>query len=158
MNPSNKTIIITGASSGIGSAVAREFHEKGWNILANGRDLSRLKSLEDELGDDRVEILQADIGHKENVDSALSLALKKWGSIHAVFIGAGFGIGGNIGEKPMEHAGDMVQINLLGPFYLLEALTPIFRKQGFGHVIGVGSVAGISQLQDLPCTVPPNLL
>ena len=43
----------------------------------------------------------------------------------------------------MEHAGDMVQINLLGPFYLLEALTPIFRKQGFGHVIGVGSVAGI---------------
>lgn len=143
MNPSSKTIIITGASSGIGSAVAREFHEKGWNILANGRDLSRLKSLEDELGDDRVEILQADIGHKENVDSALSLALKKWGSIHAVFIGAGFGIGGNIGEKPMEHAGDMVQINLLGPFYLLEALTPIFRKQGFGHVIGVGSVAGI---------------
>ena len=63
------------------------------------------QSLEDELGDDRVEILQADIGHKENVDSALSLALNKWGNIHAVFIGAGFGIGGNIGEKPMEHAG-----------------------------------------------------
>ena len=143
MNPINKTIIITGASSGIGSAVAREFHKKGWNIFANGRDLKRLQSLESELGPDRVEIFQADIGQKMNVERALSAASERWGSIHAVFIGAGFGIGGNIGEKPLERADDMVRINLLGPFYLLEALTPIFREQGFGHVIGVGSVAGI---------------
>ena len=41
----------------------------------------------------------------------------------------------DIGEKPLEQADDMARINLLGPFYLLEALTPIFREQGFGHVI-----------------------
>lgn len=138
-----KTVIVTGATSGIGRCVAEKFHENGWNVYAIGRDLDRLKMLEEKLGSERLCVFQADMGLRENVGKAVSTAVKKWKGIHAVFLGAGFGIGGNIGDKKMESAESMVKINLLGPFYLLEALTPVFREQGYGHVVGVGSVAGI---------------
>jgi len=143
MKEESKIIIVTGASSGIGKEVTKKFCCNGWKVVALGRSREKLSKLKKECKGGKVELIQRNLCNKGSEKLIVKNVYKKYKRLDAVFAGAGFGIGGNIGEKQMNRADEMVRINLLSLFYLLEAITPIFKKQMSGHLVGVGSVAGI---------------
>jgi NAD(P)-dependent dehydrogenase (short-subunit alcohol dehydrogenase family) len=133
-----KTIFITGASSGLGKATARLFQSKGWNVIATMRD----PGLETELNQlDNVTVLSLDVTDhlqiRETVQKALSL-----GDIDVVFNNAGYGLIGPLEALSIEQISRQLNTNLLGVIAITHAFIPHFRTKGNGTFITTTSIGG----------------
>jgi NADP-dependent 3-hydroxy acid dehydrogenase YdfG len=137
----SKTIVITGASSGIGAATAKTAAAAGWNVALLARSADKLHSLSAEIGDAALAI-PCDVTKPEAIGEALALAAKKFGGVDAVFANAGTGV-----EKPGIEQGDpqewhdMIHLNVLGVLYAAHAAIPYLKKTK-GHFVVTGSKAG----------------
>ena len=136
-----RTLLITGASSGIGAATARAAATKGWNVAMLARSAEKLDELAAELGDAAL-ALPCDVTHREALETAISRAAEHFGGLDAVFANAGKGVsspGIENGDPQEWH--DMIHLNILAVLNTAHLAMPHLRKTK-GHFIVTGSKAG----------------
>ncbi len=141
-----KTVLITGASSGLGAGMAREFARKGYNLALCARRLDRLAELQKELELShavRVEILSCDVNNHQQVFDVFHEFKQKFGQLERIIINAGISDGRRIGNGKFEHNLATVQTNFVGALAQCEAAVQIFREQGHGHLIIVSSMSAL---------------
>lgn len=142
----DKTILITGASRGIGLACAREFNEQGATVLlANRKPNDELKS--HFKFPEKVELIQADMSSHESIES-LAQFVQKRGPLDMLFNNAGQLTGGPLEEQPVEKILSMYQVNLVGTIHLTRLLLPTLLKRPEAKVVFNASVSGV---MSLPC-------
>ncbi|MEY3349421.1 MAG: SDR family NAD(P)-dependent oxidoreductase [Bacteroidota bacterium] len=140
-----KKILITGASSGFGKAMAHRFAKEGWNIVITGRREEKLNELAKELIDGfGVEVLVKvfDVQNKKEVFDALSDD-EHLADIDVLVNNAGLALGRDyFDEANLDDWETMIDTNLKGLLYVTKAVLPYLIKRGGGHIINIGSTAG----------------
>lgn len=138
----DKVVFITGASGGIGRACAVEFHRRGALVAATSRSFDKLQALARELGDERVIPIRFDVMDDAQRMDALATVRQRWGRIDVLINNAGWASFGALGDVPIADAGRMMQINLLAPIALIQAVLPEMIARGSGQIINISSVVG----------------
>ena len=134
--------LITGASTGIGAAVARKAADAGHRLVLAARSKDKLDALAAELGgDERAIAVATDVGVWEDNERLAQAALDAFGRIDVVFANAGFGAKRGFLEESPEHWRDMVLTNVLGCAFTIRATLPAVRD-AVGHFLLTSSVAG----------------
>jgi short-subunit dehydrogenase len=134
-----KTIFITGASSGLGKATAKLFQEKGWNVIATMRNPekeSELSALEN------VTMLPMDVTDLEQISSTVTNILNRF-EVDVVVNNAGYGLIGPLEAFTDAQINDQIQTNLLGVINVTRAFLPYFREKKNGMFINVTSTFGL---------------
>ena len=140
----NKTLLITGATSGIGKATALRFAEAGANIAGVGRNESALVELEKQIGPAGGEFLAivADVSVEQGIDKVVADAVNRFGGIDVLVNAAGHISTGTIENTRLEAWRAMLDINLSAPFVLMQkALPKIIERRG--NIVNVSSVTGL---------------
>ncbi|WP_054285367.1 SDR family oxidoreductase [Gulbenkiania mobilis] len=139
-----KTILITGCSSGIGHCVAHGLKARGWRVFASCRkpeDVARLEA-------EGLEALQLDVDDSTSVRMALDRVLERTGgTLDALFNNAGFGQPGAAEDLPRDALRAQFETNLFGAWELTAAVLPVMRRQGRGRVIFNSSVLGFAAMK-----------
>ena len=141
----NKTVLITGATSGIGLACARKFAENGDRLILTGRNESRLAEIRKELTDKGIDVLTLtfDVRNREQAEKCLCGLPVEWQQIDVLVNNAGLALGL---EPEYEGSFDdwetMIDTNIKGLLTMTRLVVPGMVKRGQGHVINIGSVAG----------------
>jgi NADP-dependent 3-hydroxy acid dehydrogenase YdfG len=136
-------MLITGASTGIGAATARQAVSAGWRVVLGARGEERLRDLADSLGGDSVALFRrCDVANWDDQQELVRLALDSFGGLDVVFANAGFGAKRGFLEESVEHWKAMIDTNVLGTALTIRAALPVFREQGRGQFVLTSSVAG----------------
>ena len=135
-----KTIVITGASSGIGKATARLFLEKGWNVVATMRNPAAEKDLKE---GPRLKLVALDVQNPEAPKAAVAAAIKAFGRIDAWLNNAGYGAFGPVEAGTPEQIRRQYEVNVFGLIACVQAVAPHFRVNKAGVLINVSSIGGI---------------
>ena len=133
-------VLITGASSGMGAAMAIEFAEAGWNVMAAGRDEGRLEEVADV--SEKISTWAGDLVESEDCDELVSDTIDEYGAIDCLINAAGVLPRGNVEETSDEDWRDTMAINLDVPFYLSRAAMPHLLKTS-GSIINMASFWGL---------------
>ncbi|WMN06193.1 SDR family NAD(P)-dependent oxidoreductase [Marivirga arenosa] len=139
-----KTAFITGATSGIGQATAIILGKNGFNIIATGRRQERLDELKKELEKNtEIHTLNFDVRNQKAVLEAIDSLPKEWNQIDVLINNAGNAHGlASIEDGDMKDWEAMIDINVKGLLYVSQPIIQKMIKQGEGHIINIGSVAG----------------
>jgi short-subunit dehydrogenase len=142
-----KTVFITGASSGIGRALAVELAKRGHNLFLTARRLDALEAVRAEIlaahPERTVEVRELDVTDDDDVATALDEAAQRLGRCDIVIANAGVGNSGRVGQGNVKRARRIVETNLIGAIATIDAAIVLFRRQGGeGQVVGITSVAG----------------
>lgn len=135
----SKTVLITGASTGIGRATAQAFHAAGWNVIATMRSPEKEREL-NQL--ERVLCPRLDVHDGASIDAAIQAGIARFGRIDALVNNAGYGLVGAFETFSEEQLQRQFDTNVFGLMRVTRALLPHFRANGAGHVINVGSMGG----------------
>jgi NAD(P)-dependent dehydrogenase (short-subunit alcohol dehydrogenase family) len=140
-----KTIFITGASRGFGKLWAEALLQRGDKVIATARDLSTLDDLTAKYGDN-ILALQLDVNDRAAGFAAINKAKQHFGSIDVLINNAGYGLFGSIEETSEKEAREQMETNFFGLLWLTQAVLPVMREQGHGHIIQLSSVLGLVTL------------
>ena len=140
-----KTIFITGASRGFGKIWAEAFLKRGDNVVATARNIDTLNDLVAEYGA-RILPIQLDVNDRAADFAAIEKAKQHFGTIDVLINNAGFGLFGTIEETTEQEARDQIETNVFGLLWVTQAVLPVMRAQGHGHIIQVSSVLGVATL------------
>lgn len=144
----DKTIIITGASAGVGAATARAFAKLGSNLMLVARGEDALSEIAKELESiTRVSTLAMDVASKTACSSLISKTVDEFGAIHCLINNAGMHIRGNVEERSSEDLAAMVDLNLRAPLFLTAAALPHLKQANGAAIVNVGSLAGRMPMQ-----------
>jgi 3-hydroxy acid dehydrogenase/malonic semialdehyde reductase len=142
----NKIIMITGATSGFGKAIAERFAGKGYNIIITGRRKARLAELQKELsvaGDTRVLTLNFDVRNNDEVVNAINGLPPEWKKIDILVNNAGLAVGlSHIDKGITDDWERMIDTNVKGLLYVTRAVAPLMTERGTGYIFNIGSIAG----------------
>ncbi len=141
----NKTVVITGASSGIGRETARVFAREGARVALVSRSREKLEQVADEIRRDggRALVVPADVSSEESVTEAIRTIVKEFGGIHILFNNAGKSYVGRTDQADfVEKTREMFETDYLGTVRVTQAVLPGMKKQGYGHVLNMSSVVG----------------
>jgi len=136
----NKTILITGTSTGLGRATAKHFQSQGWNVIATMRTPSHeieLTQLE------RTLVTRLDVQDITSIKSAVDAGLAKFGRIDALVNNAGYGAYGPLEATPLEKIRRQFEVNVLGLLATTQALLPHFRANRSGTIVNISSIGGL---------------
>ncbi len=135
----SKTILITGASSGIGKSTARYFQEKGWNVIATMRTPEK----EEELNQlDNVLVTRLDVLDPGSIEEAIKEGVSNFGQIHALVNNAGYGAYGPLEAFARENIVRQFNTNVIGLLDVTRAILPHFRANGEGTIVNISSIGG----------------
>ncbi len=138
-----KTVIITGASAGVGAAAARKFSDAGANLLLIARGRKNLEAIVGELRErTRVEYLAMDVADLEACANVFRKANFEYGRVDVLVNNAGFHARGSVANVSHEDIARMIDVNLKAPLVLTRMALPYLGESGGGAVINVGSLAG----------------
>jgi 3-hydroxy acid dehydrogenase / malonic semialdehyde reductase len=142
----NKTIMITGATSGFGRATAVKFAENGYNIIITGRRMDLLQDLEKELktsGKIQVLSLCFDVRNNADVKSVIESLHEEWKNIDILVNNAGLAVGlSHIQDGDTDDWDRMIDTNVKGLLYITRAVSPLMAARNRGHIFNIGSIAG----------------
>lgn len=139
----NKTVLITGTSSGFGKAAVRYFAKHGWNVIATMRQ----PEAEPELaGLSNVLVNRLDVENPESIAESIEAGIARFGRIDALINNAGFGLFGLFEATPAEKIQEQFDVNVFGVMNVTRAILPHFRKNKDGLIINVSSGAGVFTL------------
>src|SRR5437667_901811 len=133
----NKTVLVTGASSGIGEATAERLARAGYKVYGTSRRGAQA-------GQRSFEMLPLDVTSDDSVAAAVGEVLRREGSIDLLVNNAGLGVApAGAEESSIEQARSIFETNFFGIVRMTRAVVPYMRKQGGGRIINIGSVLGI---------------
>lgn len=130
-----KTVLITGGSSGIGKAIGEYLSGKGYQVFGTSRNPQNIT-------DSLFPLMKMDVNDTDSIAAAIAEVLSKVEKIDVVINNAGIGITGPIEETPESEIKKAFQTNFHGPINVIKAVLPQMRKQGFGHILNITSIAG----------------
>jgi NAD(P)-dependent dehydrogenase (short-subunit alcohol dehydrogenase family) len=139
----SKVWFITGTSKGFGRVWAEAALDRGDRVVATARNADSLTPLVEAFGD-LVLPLALDVTDKAAIDAAVKQAHEHFGRLDVVVNNAGYGLFGAIEEITEEQARAQVETNLFGPLWVTQAVLPILREQGSGHIIQVSTIGGVN--------------
>ena len=144
MKLQGKVAVITGASMGIGEAIANLFLQEGAKLVLCARDLARTQAAAQHIGGTAENTLAVicDVGKRDQVDALMQAALKKFGRIDILVNNAGFGLNDSVEKMDIADLRAMFDTNLFGTVECMQSVAPIMRQQGGGDIINVSSVSG----------------
>jgi NADP-dependent 3-hydroxy acid dehydrogenase YdfG len=137
----NRIIVITGASAGIGAAIARELGRRGDSLVLAARTVDGLQRVAFEVGSP-AHVVTADVTRRADVDRIRDEALRVFGHVDVWINNAGRGIVRPALELTDEDVDEMIAVNVKSALYGMQAITPHFIERGRGHVINVSSFLG----------------
>ena len=136
-------VLVTGATAGFGTAIARRFAADGARIVAAARRAERLEALKAELGADKVLPLVLDVRDRAAVMKAVEGLPAEWAAVDVLVNNAGLALGLDPAQKAdLDDWDTMVDTNVKGLMYLTRAVLPGMIERKCGHVINLGSTAG----------------
>lgn len=142
-----KTVLITGASSGIGAGMARTFAKLGYNLAICARRTDRLQALKDEIlaenPDIRVELAELDVSDYESVFTTFKAFQQQFDSIDRIIVNAGVGEGRRVGTGRFHINQRTAEINFISALAQCEAAMEIFREQNAGHLVAISSMSAM---------------
>ena len=153
MTTNLKTVLITGASSGIGLDVARGFLEKGSNVVLNARNNEKLAAAAETLGDNsRMALVAGDIGNRETGEKIVNTAVERFGSADVLVNNAGI-----FGLKPFLDSTEddldrYIHINLKGTYFVTQAAVKQMKQQGGGNIVNIGTVQLMHSMAGIPAS------
>lgn len=133
----NKTVIISGASRGIGRATALLLAQQGAHVIATARSAADLATLEAEHAG--IVAVPGDVANEADMAAVVQTALDRFGRIDVVINNAGYGVFKNVEEITATEWDDLMATNVKGTFLLTKAALPTLKAQGSGHVVIVAS-------------------
>ncbi len=137
------TVLVTGATSGFGAAIAHRFLQKGSRVIALGRRAERLLRLQNEFGGDRVHGLCVDVADRVAVETAVAGLPSEFKSVDCLVNNAGVALGlGRAQEASLTEWDRMINTNCRGLAYVTRAVLPGMVARGRGLIVNIGSVAG----------------
>ncbi|MFD3587727.1 SDR family NAD(P)-dependent oxidoreductase [Streptomyces sp. NPDC058683] len=145
----SKVWFITGTSRGLGRAFAESALERGDKVVATARNAASLDGLVTKYGDDAVLPVALDVTDKAAVATAVATAQEKFGRLDVVVNNAGYGLFGMIEEVGEQQLRDQMETNLFGAFWVTQAVLPVMRAQGSGHIVQISSVGGVAAFPSL---------
>jgi NADP-dependent 3-hydroxy acid dehydrogenase YdfG len=139
--PLDKTIVVTGASAGIGAAFARLAGSQGARLVLAARRERELAQVAQEAGRDAITVV-ADVTHKKDIARILAAALARFGHVDVWINNAGRGITRPVAELTDEDFDEMMLVNAKSALYGMQAVLPHFQSRGRGHIINLSSMLG----------------
>lgn len=130
-----KVVFITGGSSGIGKSIGSYLTDKGFKVYGTSRNPQKNSALS-------FQLIKMDVQCTESIEAAISKIILDEGKIDVVINNAGIGITGPIEETPESEIKNAFETNFYGPINVIKAVLPHMRKQGFGHILNITSIAG----------------
>jgi ribitol 2-dehydrogenase len=144
---SGKVALVTGASSGIGRAIANMLAAEGVNLALVGRDIERLQAVAQKLNNVETLVLPADLSKSAEVDRIVVDSVNRFGRIDLLLANAGLYIPGNVSEGNANAWDEMLAVNVNSVFRLIRALLPQMIDRKSGDVIVTSSIAGHQALR-----------
>lgn len=144
MKLQGKIALITGASMGIGEAIAKLFLEEGAKLVLCARDFGRVEAAAQRIGStaENTLCLACDVSRCEQVQALAQAAMSKFGRIDIWVNNAGFGLNDSIEKMDLDQLRLMFDTNYFGVMECMQAAIPIMRQQGGGDIVNISSVAG----------------
>jgi short-subunit dehydrogenase len=140
MELAGASVVVTGASRGIGRAAATQLAEAGAAVVAVGLDRDALREVTASTGGVPVEVDVRDPSHAEKV---LEVACREFGKVDGIVANAGIGYAGEFATMPVQRISDLVDVNLRAPMLLAREAAPLLTAQGHGALVFVTSIAGV---------------
>ncbi|KAF0675115.1 SDR family oxidoreductase [Profundibacterium mesophilum] len=139
-----RTVIVTGASAGLGKGTCEVFAEAGWNVVLAARGAEGIETLAHELAQHGGESLAVptDVSDPDAVDALVAKSAERFGKIDLLINNAGIDFPGPIDALSVAQFDRIIKVNLNGVFYACKAVFPIMRTQGGGTIFNISSVAG----------------
>ncbi|SDM85634.1 NADP-dependent 3-hydroxy acid dehydrogenase YdfG [Paenibacillus sp. yr247] len=148
MSFTRPTALVTGASSGFGLLTSIALAQKGYQVIASMRDLSKserlLKQAEQAGVITAIETMALDVTIQESIEQAVSDIMNMYGRIDVLINNAGFAVGGYVEDVPMEAWRSQLETNVFGVIATTRAVLPHMRARKSGCIINVSSVSGLS--------------
>lgn len=142
MNIKDAVVVITGASSGIGEATARAAVREGARVVLVARRKARIEALAHSLGNALA--VECDVTQSDQINQAISAALGHFGRIDVLINNAGQGLHAAIEDIDADDFRALLDLNLVAPLAMMQAVIPCMRKQGAGSIINVSSGATLA--------------
>jgi len=143
MEMDGKVVVVTGASMGIGEAIAKVFADEGARVVLLSRDAGRAEAARSRIGHtDRTLAMACDVRNREEIDRALALTLHNFGRVNVWVNNAGVGIRDSVTDMQPAHLRELFETNFFGAIACMQAVAPAMREKGGGAIINISSVAG----------------
>lgn len=150
-SPTAKTVLITGASSGLGAGMAREFAHRGYHLALCARRVDKLLEIKDEIENlwpgCRVEIAALDVTHYLDIFTCFHAFKEKMEQIDKIIVNAGIGSGVKIGKGGFSQNLSTIETNFAAAFAQAEAAMEIFYEQNKGHLVIMSSMSAMRGLR-----------
>jgi len=138
-----KVVVITGASMGIGEAIAKTFANNGASVVLLSRDAERAEAARERIGhSERTLGLACDVRNREEIDRVVGLTLHHFQHIDVWINNAGHGILDSVANVDMAACRETFETNFFGTVEAMQAVIPVMKQQGSGTIINISSVAG----------------
>ncbi|HEH2799729.1 TPA: SDR family oxidoreductase, partial [Staphylococcus aureus] len=128
--------------SGIGEAIATLLHEEGAKVVLAGRNKEKLQNVANQLSQDSVKVVPTDVTNKEEVDELIKIAQQTFGGLDIVINSAGQMLSSKITDYQVDEWDSMIDVNIKGTLYTVQAALPTMLEQSSGHLINIASISG----------------
>ncbi len=135
-----RVVLITGVSSGVGQATARLLAQRGYKVFGTSRHAAIVESTP------AVEVLPLDVRADDSVRACADAVINRSGRLDVLINNAGYELAGALEELSAEEARAQFETNVFGVVRMVDAVLPLMRRQKRGHIINVGSLAGLSAI------------
>jgi len=150
-----KTVIVTGASSGLGFAIAKAYLKRGYNVVGNARTMERLQEAAAKLGNPaRFLPVAGDIAKPATAKALFASAVEKFGKVDILINNAGIFIAKPIAQYTEDDVNAIVGTNLMGFFYPAQAAAEHMAANKSGHIVNITAAIGLQANAKVPATLP----
>jgi NAD(P)-dependent dehydrogenase (short-subunit alcohol dehydrogenase family) len=155
MNTQQKTVVISGASSGIGFSLAQAYLQEGFNVVANSRSRERLEAARRALGGpDNLLLIEGDIGLPETAKRLFTAAIERFAAVDVLVNNAGIFLAKSFIDYSPEDVAALVSTNLNGFVFPTQEAVKYMRSRRSGHIINITASIALQPLGNVPAALP----